>query len=54
MLATMDIKKKIEEDGNEITAEGGFSTGLLSHPENCESTLKARSKQAEQLLADGI
>jgi len=50
ILATIEISKEEDEDGNEITPVGKMSTGLTSHPAPFPCVLKPRSDKVIALL----
>lgn len=49
-LATTDIDRPIDAQGEPIQQNPVFSTGLASHPGKFEVDFKSRSKEAEALL----
>jgi hypothetical protein len=54
LLATTDISKPVDADGNPIEQDIHFSTGLSSHPGKFDIVFKPRSEKAMQLLADFV
>ncbi|KAI1181168.1 putative O-methylsterigmatocystin oxidoreductase [Nemania sp. FL0916] len=52
LLATMNIKCPIDEDGLEIRPDVTFSDGLSSVPDSFECRITPRSQTAERLLRD--
>jgi len=50
-LATFDISKCLDEDGNPIVPNGKYSSGGFPHPLPFRSDIKPRSKQALSLIA---
>ncbi|TFK33836.1 hypothetical protein BDQ12DRAFT_614639, partial [Crucibulum laeve] len=52
MLATFSISKTIGEDGQPITPNIAFSSGLTSHLKPYRCVIKPRSKSAASLIND--
>ncbi|KAF8638368.1 hypothetical protein AX16_010515 [Volvariella volvacea WC 439] len=50
ILATLDITKAKDKDGNVIEPSGKYSTGLMCYPESFECNISFRSKKAEELV----
>ncbi|KAH9901131.1 cytochrome P450 [Cubamyces lactineus] len=50
VLALFEIKKAVDEDGQEITPDGEYIRGFLCHPKPFPCVIKPRSKEHEQLL----
>ncbi|KAF8654799.1 hypothetical protein AX16_003368 [Volvariella volvacea WC 439] len=50
ILATLDITKAKDKDGNVIEPSGKYSTGMLCYPEPFECDIRFRSKKAEELV----
>jgi len=51
-IATMDIKKAVDEDGNVINPAVAFTVGAIRHPEDLSCSIAYRSEQSRQLVAD--
>ncbi|KAI0724643.1 cytochrome P450 monooxygenase, partial [Fomitopsis betulina] len=54
MLATLDIKKARDSQGNEITPNGSFSGGLTSSPHDFMCSITPRSAKAANLVTDSL
>lgn len=54
ILATFDITKPLDENGNPIEPSGEYTTGLLSHPVPFKVSFKPRSAAAEALAREPI
>jgi len=50
-LATFDISKALDEDGNPIVPDGKYTFGGISHPLPFRSDIKPRSSHAHSLFA---
>lgn len=50
MIATMDINKAIDENGDVITPPLEFTTGFVSHPKPFKCSIRPRSEQAVTLI----
>lgn len=49
-LAVFDIKKGVNDAGNEIEPEVSFSSGTISHPTPFKATITPRSSRHEDLI----
>lgn len=49
VLATLDIKAGLDEQGNRLEIKPEFESGVISHPKPFKVDIKARSKAAEEL-----
>jgi hypothetical protein len=54
LLATVDIVRAKDADGNEIVPEVDVTTGILSHPKPFPWAARPRSWHAEELLAHAL
>lgn len=54
MVATLDISKPVDADGQPIEQPIVFSTGLSSHPGKFDVSFRARSKEAAELLSQAV
>lgn len=54
LLATTDISKPTDENGNTIEQPIHFSTGLSSHPGKFDVVFTPRSEKAQRLLDDFV
>jgi len=50
-LAVFDISKCLDEDGNPITPDGKFTSGIITQPLPFRSDIKPRSAHALSLIA---
>ncbi|KAG6901769.1 hypothetical protein C0995_008111 [Termitomyces sp. Mi166 len=51
-LATFNIRKAKDERGNEITIDGGYTDGLVSHKHPFHCSITPRSEEARKLIID--
>ncbi|KAF9647711.1 cytochrome P450 [Thelephora ganbajun] len=51
-IATMDVRKVLDEDGNPITPAAEFESGAIRHAKPFRCSITYRSEQARQLVAD--
>ncbi|KAF9456704.1 cytochrome P450 [Collybia nuda] len=52
-LATMNITKKLDANGKEITPEIAFTSGITSHPRPYQCSIKPRTEAAKDLIVQG-
>ncbi|KZT69394.1 cytochrome P450 [Daedalea quercina L-15889] len=50
IIATLDIRKARDAQGNEITPAGTFASGLVSHPDKFQCSITPRSERAKALI----
>jgi hypothetical protein len=51
LLATIDVVRAKDAQGNELTPGVDVSSGTLTHPKPFPWAVRARSRHAEELLA---
>jgi cytochrome P450 len=54
LLATVDIVRPKDADGNEVVPEVDVTTGMLSHPKPFPWAVRLRSRDAEELLTHAL
>ena len=52
ILATMNIERALDDQGNEIIPEVELTSGLTSHPKHFECRIKPRSQQARSIILE--
>ncbi|KAI0338581.1 cytochrome P450 [Trametopsis cervina] len=50
VVATMDIARVRDQNGNEIVPSGEFHSGFVQHPKSFECSIKPRSEKATRLV----